>query len=215
MEITTELEQYIERHIDAEPELLYDLNRQSHIRLLAGRMASGHWQGRLLKMLVRMINPRAILELGTFTGYSALSMAEGLIREDSWIDTVEIDDELEPLIREFLDKSPYGARVRLHIGAAEEVVERLGGEWDMVFIDANKRNYPENYKMCMKHIPIGGYIIADNILWDGKVVGPIPKEDAAQTKAIREFNDIVANDERVEKVILPLRDGLTIIRRIK
>lgn len=211
--ITPELEEYIEQHIDKEPEVLHELNRQSHIRFLLGRMASGHWQGRLLKMFVRMINPKKILELGTFTGYSALAMAEGLLDKEAYVDTIEIDDELEPTIREFLEKSPYGDRVHFHIGKCEEVIERLQGPWDLVFMDANKRNYPEYYKICLEHIPVGGYIIADNILWDGKVIGPLPKADAAQTQAIRDFNDLVAADPRVEKVIVPLRDGLTIIRK--
>lgn len=208
--MTEQLEDYILRHIDAEPEHLYRLDRDTHIKLLYSRMCSGHLQGRLLKMLVRMVKPRCVLELGTFSGYSAQCLAEGLLDPDAELHTIEIEDELEDFLRAHFGQSPVGSRIHLHIGDANEILPRLGGEFDLVFVDANKRQYPEYYEMVLPHVVPGGFIIADNTLWDGKVADPTAKHDA-QTEGIRRFNDMVAADPRVEKVIVPLRDGLTII----
>lgn len=208
--MTEQLEDYILRHIDAEPEHLYRLDRDTHIKLLYSRMCSGHLQGRLLKMLVRMINPRRILELGTFSGYSAQCLAEGLLAPDAQVHTIEIEDELEDFLRAHFAKSPVGSRIHLHIGDANDILPRLGGAFGLVFVDANKRQYPEYYEMVLPHVAPGGFIIADNTLWDGKVADPDAKHDA-QTEGIRRFNDMVAADPRVEKVMVPLRDGLTII----
>lgn len=210
--MTEELEDYILSHIDKEGESLHKLDRETHLFHLRPRMCSGHLQGRLLKMIVRMIRPKNILELGTFTGYSALSMAEGM-DGDGELHTVEIDDELEDFIREHLEKSPYADRIHLHIGDALEIVPQLGLTFDLVFIDADKRRYDDYYNMVFDHVVHGGFILADNTLWDGKVVDYGKKLDA-QTAGILRFNDLVAADPRVEKVILPLRDGLTIIRKI-
>lgn len=210
--MTEELEDYILSHIDKEGESLHKLDRETHLFHLRPRMCSGHLQGRLLKMIVRMIRPKNILELGTFTGYSALSMAEGM-DGDGELHTVEIDDELEDFIREHLEKSPYADRIHLHIGDALEIVPQLGLTFDLVFIDADKRRYDDYYNMIFDHVAHGGFILADNTLWDGKVVDYGKKLDA-QTAGILRFNDLVAADPRVEKVILPLRDGLTIIRKI-
>ena len=210
--MTEELEDYILSHIDKEGESLHKLDRETHLFHLRPRMCSGHLQGRLLKMIVRMIRPKNILELGTFTGYSALSMAEGM-DGDGELHTVEIDDELEDFIREHLEKSPYVDRIHLHIGDALEIVPQLGLTFDLVFIDADKRRYDDYYNMVFDHVAHGGFILADNTLWDGKVVDYGKKLDA-QTAGILRFNDLVAADPRVEKVILPLRDGLTIIRKI-
>lgn len=210
--MTEELEDYILSHIDKEGESLHKLDRETHLFHLRPRMCSGHLQGRLLKMIVRMIRPKNILELGTFTGYSALSMAEGM-DGDGELHTVEIDDELEDFIREHLEKSPYADRIHLHIGDALEIVPQLGLTFDLVFIDADKRRYDDYYNMVLDHVAHGGFILADNTLWDGKVVDYGKKLDA-QTAGILRFNDLVAADPRVEKVILPLRDGLTIIRKI-
>lgn len=210
--MTEELEDYILSHIDKEGESLHKLDRETHLFHLRPRMCSGHLQGRLLKMIVRMIRPKNILELGTFTGYSALSMAEGM-DGDGELHTVEIDDELEDFIREHLEKSPYADRIHLHIGDALEIVPQLGLTFDLVFIDADKRLYDDYYNMVFDHVAHGGFILADNTLWDGKVVDYGKKLDA-QTAGILRFNDLVAADPRVEKVILPLRDGLTIIRKI-
>lgn len=205
------LERYIDSHIDPEPENLRLLNRRAQTRLLYGRMCSGHLQGRLLTMLTRMIAPRRVLEIGAFAGYSALCLAEGL-PEGGEVHTVEVDDELEDFIREGFADSQYGNRVTLHIGDALEIVPMLGGEWDLVFIDGNKRNYIDYYRLVLPRLAKGGYILADNTLWDGKVADLDANRDA-QTRGVAEFNDLVAADPLVERVILPLRDGLTIIRK--
>lgn len=205
-----ELEEYILSHIDAEGDALARLNRETHLFHLRPRMCSGHLQGRLLKMFVRMINPHNILELGTFTGYSALCLAEGLIAPDGELHTIEIDDELEDFIRNHFEASPFAERINLHIGDAREILPSLGKTFDLVFMDANKREYCEYYDLVFPMLSPGGFIIADNTLWDGKVVDWGKKLDA-QTEGILKFNDYIAQDERVEKVIIPLRDGLTII----
>ena len=211
--MTEELEEYILAHISPEGEMLRRLNRETHLYHLSPRMCSGHLQGRLLKMFVRMIAPKAILELGTFTGYSALCLAEG-IAPDGVVHTIEIDDELEDFIRAHFDASEYGSRIVLHIGDAEQIIPTLDTRFDLVFIDANKRDYVAYYEMAMQVLNPGGFIIADNTLWDGKVVTCTEKIDA-QTAGILAFNDHVAADDRVEVVIIPLRDGLTIIHKKK
>lgn len=210
--MTEELEEYILRHIDAEPEHLARLDRDTHVRLLYPRMCSGHLQGRLLKMLVRMINPRQVLELGTYSGYATQCLAEGLLRPDAHVDTIEIDDELEDFIREHLAQSPVASRISLHLGDAVQILEQLQRQYDLIYIDANKRDYLAYYDLALAHLMPGGYILADNTLWDGKVTDPAVHD--AQTQGIRAFNDRVAADPRVEKVILPLRDGLTVIRKV-
>lgn len=209
--MTEELEDYILRHIDAEPEHLRRLDRDTHVRLLYPRMCSGHLQGRLLKMLVRMINPRRVLEMGTYSGYATQCLAEGLLRDEAHVDTIEIDDELEDFIRQHLSQSPVASRITLHIGDAVEILNRLDRQFDLIYIDANKRDYLAYYELAMAHLVPGGFIIADNTLWDGKVIDTASHDP--QTRGIREFNDQVAADLRVEKVILPLRDGLTLIRK--
>ena len=205
-----ELEDYILKHIDAEGGDLRRLNRETHLYHLRPRMCSGHLQGRMLKMMVRMIRPQHILELGTFTGYSALCLAEGLADDSCRLDTIEIDDELEDFIRAHFDASPLAPRINLHIGDARDVLPTIEGDFDLVFIDANKREYCQYYEMVFDRVAPGGFIIADNTLWDGKVVDWGKKLDA-QTEGILRFNDMIAADDRVEKVILPVRDGLTII----
>lgn len=208
-----ELEAYILDHIDKEPENLRKLDRLTNIHLINGRMCSGHLQGRLLKMLVSMIKPRVAIELGTFSGYSALCIAEGM-EDDATLHTFEIDDELEDFIRRALAQSPHGKKVSLHIGDASTELRDWGKETvDLVFIDADKRAYREYYRLVLPLLKKGGYIIADNTLWDGHVTEPQEKQ-SAQTREIIAFNQMVARDERVEKVILPLRDGLTIIRKL-
>lgn len=205
---------YIDSHIDTEPDYLHRLERNTNIRLINGRMCSGHLQGRLLKMLTGMIRPKRVLELGTFSGYSALCIAEGL-EDDAVIDTVEADDELEDFILEALGSSPAGKKVRLHIANALDFMKDCEPEsFDMVFMDADKRDYPLYYKSVMPLLRPGGYILADNTLWDGHVVEHDHAKDP-QTAGIMRFNDIVAADPNVEKVIIPLRDGLTVIRKPK
>ena len=212
IEETEKLDDYILTHIDTEPEHLRKLDRDTHIRLLYPRMCSGHLQGRMLKMFVRMIKPVNVLELGTFSGYSAQCLAEGLLADDAHIHTIEIDDELEDFLSEHFAQSPVGSRITLHIGDAADILPRMQQTFDLVFIDANKRQYVEYYELAMQHLAPGGFIIADNTLWYGKVAAHPAKTDA-QTQGILDFNNRVAADPRVEKVIVPLRDGLTIIWR--
>lgn len=212
MSLSTSMEEYILRHIDEEPELLREIHREAHLKLLHGFMVSGHLQGRLLKMLVRMINPLRVLEIGTYTGYSALCIAEGL-EEGAEVHTIEIDDELEEIIRRNFGRSPFGERITLHLGDAAELLPRFADEFfDLAFLDGDKRHYWEMYETTLAKLKRGGFLLADNTLWHGKVV---EKEAAAerQTQGIMEFNERLVNDHRVEKVILPLRDGLTLIRK--
>ena len=205
------LDTYILAHIEPEPDYLYRLWRATNIYMLHGRMASGHLQGRLLKMLVQMIRPKRILEVGTFSGYSALCMAEGL-EEGGKVYTFEINDEQEDFTRPWIEGSPMADKVEFIIGDAIKEAPKLGLEFDMAFIDGDKRTYVETYEMVLKILRPGGFILADNTLWDGHVTDPAYDRDH-QTKGIRRFNDHIAQDTRVEQVILPLRDGLTLIRK--
>ena len=209
------LEKYVHEFSEPEEELLHELDRETNLRAVAPRMLSGHIQGRLLEMLVRMMRPRRVLEIGTFTGYSALSMSAGL-DEGAELHTVEVDDEQEEFIRSYFARSPHGDKITLHIGSALEIAPKLG-EFDMVFIDGDKREYPAYYRMLMgddggrRLVHGGSVLIADNILWSGKVVQPIAHNDR-HTQALVEFNRMVVEDPRVENVIVPLRDGLNLIR---
>lgn len=209
--MTEELEKYILSHIEPEGDYLYRLYRATNIYLLRGRMASGHLQGRLLKMLVRMISPKNILEVGTFSGYSAICMAEGL-PEGGKVYTFEINDEQEDFTRPWIEGSPVADRIEFIIGDAIVQAPKLGVTFDMAFIDGDKRTYVETYEMVINVLRPGGFVLADNTLWDGHVVDPAYDRDP-QTRGIRLFNDHVARDTRVERVILPLRDGLTLIRK--
>lgn len=229
MRFTEELYGYIESHISNEPEGLHRLERLSNLRMVHGRMCSGHWQGRLLKMLTEMIRPRRVLELGTFTGYATLCMAEGIaaLRENGdnvvkgdetslgpCIDTIEVFDENEDFLRETFAGFPEGNLINLIIGDALEVMPTLEeGAYDLIFIDADKRVYPDYLALAKPLLAAGGYIIADNTLWDGHVVEP-GRHDA-QTLGVKRFNDLVASDPELENVIIPLRDGLTLIRKRK
>lgn len=207
-----QLDQYIRQHIDAEPEFLHRLWRDTQLRLSYGQMASGHVQGRLLKMLTQMIRPHTVVELGTFSGYSALSIAEGL-EERAHLHTFEIYDEQEDFTRPWFEASPYKDRITLHIGDALETLPQMDLHPDMAFIDADKRLYTEFYEMLLPMMPSGAYIIADNTLWYGHVLEEHPRESDLQTLGIQRFNDMLAQDNRVEKVIVPVRDGLTLIRK--
>lgn len=205
------IDQYIRQHIDPEGDYLYRLWRATNIHTVHGRMASGHLQGRLLKMLVEMIRPQRILEVGTFSGYSAICMAEGL-GEGGKVYTFEINDEMEDFTRQWIEGSPVADRIDFRIGDANIEAPRLGIMFDMAFVDGDKRTYRETFDTLLPIIRQGGYIIADNTLWDGHVVDPAYANDS-QTHSIDTFNDYIARDTRVEKVILPIRDGLTIIRK--
>ena len=205
------IDEYITQHIEPEPDYLYRLWRATNIHMLHGRMASGHLQGRLLKMLVEMIRPRNILEVGTFSGYSALCMAEGL-EEGGMVYTFEINDEQEDFTRPWIEGSPWAGRVRFIIGDANEEAAKLGVLFDMAFIDGVKRTYRQTYETVLSLLNRGGFIVADNTLWDGHVIDQSYDRDP-QTRGIESFNDFLMHDDRVEQVILPLRDGLTLIRK--
>ena len=207
----SELEQYILQHIEPEPDYLYRLWRATNIHTIHGRMASGHLQGRLLKMIVSMIRPQRVLEIGTFSGYSAISMAEGL-PDDGKLYTFEINDEMEDFTRPWIEGSAVADKIEFIIGDALQEAPKLGIMFDLVFMDGDKRTYRDCYEMAMGILRKGGFMIADNTLWDGHVVDHAYDKDN-QTQGIETFNDYVATDNRVEQVILPLRDGLTLIRK--
>ena len=204
------IDEYVLSHIDAEPEYLHRLWRATNVHMLHGRMASGHLQGRLLKMFVKMVNPLNIIEVGTFSGYSALCMAEGLSGKGH-LYTFEINDEQEPFTREWIEESPWADRITFIIGDAASEAKKIGKLFDLAFLDGDKRTYVETYEALLPLMNKGGFILADNTLWDGHVTEAEYDNDR-QTVGIRRFNDYIACDPRVEKLILPLRDGLTIIR---
>ncbi|MEG2612448.1 MAG: O-methyltransferase [Alistipes sp.] len=210
------LEQYIHDFSTPEEELLRELDRQTNLRVVQPRMLSGHIQGKFLEMMVRMVRPQRILEIGTFTGYSALCMAAGL-DEGCELHTTEVDDELEGLAQSFFNQSAHGSKIHLHIGSALDIAPTLGVTFDFVFIDGDKREYPDYYRMLMGDddgkalVHSGSMLIADNILWSGKVVQPVAHNDR-HTQALLDFNRMICEDGRVENVIIPLRDGLNIIR---
>ena len=202
---------YILAHTDPEPDYLYRLWRATNVHTIHGRMASGHLQGRLLKMLVQMIRPQLVLEVGTFSGYSAISMAEGL-PDDGHLYTFEINDEMEDFTRPWIEGSPVASKITFIIGDALIEAPKLGLTFDLAFIDGDKRTYRDCYEMVMTILRPGGFILADNTLWDGHVVDHDYDHDR-QTQGFETFNDYIAADDRVEQVILPLRDGLTLIRK--
>ncbi len=206
------LDRYILEHSTAEEQLLRDLDRETHLRVVQPRMLSGHIQGRLLPMLTQMMRPCRVLEIGTFTGYSALCIAAGL-EDGAELHTVEVDDELESLSSKYFALSAHSSKIFAHIGSALEVAPRLGGRFDMVFMDGDKREYPAYLSMLLDGglVGSGSIIIADNILWSGKVVEPLQRNDK-HTAALLEFNRLVVEDSRLESVIIPLRDGLNLIR---
>ena len=209
------LSEYIEQHSSLESAVLQQITRSTHLEVINPRMLSGHVQGRVLSMLSQMIRPKRILELGTFTGYSALCLAEGL-QEDGKLVTLEHNDEMEAAIRRNFSLSPLGEKIELVIGDAKEVLTNfaLDEHFDLVFIDADKKEYCDYLDLVLPLMREGGWILADNTLWDGHIIDPAYDKDK-QTISLRAFNDKVAQDERLEKVILPLRDGLTIIRKIR
>ena len=210
------LEEYISYHSSPENDVLDAITRDTHVHVLNPHMLSGHVQGRVLSMMSHMIRPKRILELGTFTGYSALCLAEGLA-EGGKLVTIEHNDELEETIRRNFARSPLGERIELRIGDAKEVISNLGfqiANFDLVFMDADKREYCAYLELVYPLVPVGGFILADNTLWDGHVIDPAYDKDK-QTLGLRAFNDQLKEDDRFEQVILPLRDGLTIIRKVR
>ena len=204
------LETYVAEHSEQEPELLQELARETHLKILQPRMLSGAYQGRLLALLSKLIAPKHILEIGTYTGYSALCLAEGL-QADGQIDTIDINEELTDMQRKYFDVSGYGKHIVQHLGNAAEIIPAIEGTFDFVFIDADKEQYPLYFDLIVDRVRSGGLIIADNVLWSGKVLEPAPDE---ATESLQSFNKKVAKDSRVETVILAVRDGLTLLRKI-
>ena len=206
------LDQYILNHISPEDDFLEELDRETHLKVLRSRMLSGHLQGQILSMISCMIKPRFILEIGTFTGYSAICLAKGLAKGGQ-LHTIEIDDEMETIAQKYFLKSGMSDRIIQHIGDARQIIPSLKQSFDLVFIDADKREYCDYYKLVFDKMPIGGFILADNILWDGKVVDP-DSANEEQTSGILDFNDLVQNDPRVQNVILPVRDGIMLVQKV-
>jgi len=209
--MTDELERYVLNHIPPESEYLHRLWREANLRTVHGHMQSGHLQGRLLTMLARMVRPKHVLEVGTFSGYSAICLAEGL-DEGAAVWTFDVNDELEETTRRWIDGSTVAEKIHFRIGNALTEVPKMGILFDLIYLDGDKRTYIETYEMALAVLREGGFLLADNTLWDGHVIETAYDRDP-QTIGIRRFNDHVAADERVEKVIIPLRDGLTVIRK--
>ena len=208
--ISTELEDYIEQHSQAEPELLAALNKETYQKILLPRMLSGHFQGRVLSMLSKLIRPVNILEIGTYTGYAALCLCEGM-QENGMLHTIDIKEELVDFQRKYFDKSPWGKQIIQHLGEAIEVIPTLDIKFDLVFIDADKENYLNYFELIVPKMNKGGIILSDNVLWSGKVLEPLQPNDLS-TKILLEYNELLKNDPRVETVLLPIRDGLTVSR---
>jgi predicted O-methyltransferase YrrM len=207
------IETYILNHSDEESELLSALNREAHVKLVRPRMISGHLQGRILKMFCRMIRPKRVLEIGTYTAYSTLCMAEGL-DDDAVIHSIEINDEMEPFIKPFLAQSPDKEKIKIHWGDAFEIIPALNEQFDLVYIDGDKRDYCAYYDLIFPLVRTGGIILADNTLWSEKVTEEEIDPSDKQTQGILEFNEKIKSDIRIEKIILPVRDGLTVLYKI-
>lgn len=208
--IPADIDQYCVDHTTPEDDLLSKLNRETHAKVLQSRMLSGHIQGRFLSMLSHMIQPKLILEIGTYTGYSALCLAEGLA-ENGKIITIDVNEELEDFVRDFFKQSPLNDKIDFRIGNALEIIPVIADAFDIVFIDADKMNYKNYYDLVIDKVRTGGYIIADNVLWSGKVSNPTAKDK--DTLNIREFNKMIQDDARVENILLPIRDGLMVVRK--
>ncbi|MFM7024411.1 MAG: O-methyltransferase [Flavobacteriales bacterium] len=207
-----DIEKYVREHTSSESDLLYRLNRETHQKVLKPRMLSGHLQGRFLSMISKMMQPQRILEIGTYTGYSALCLAEGL-QQNGELHTIDVNEELKDFAQKFFDESAQKNQIHYHIGNAMDIIPTLNGPFDIVFIDADKENYLEYFQLVFDKVKQGGYLIADNVLWSGKVVGEVKPNDS-DTKKIMAFNDFVQNNPAVENVLLPLRDGLMIARKL-
>jgi predicted O-methyltransferase YrrM len=208
--ISQELEDYIEQHSEKEPLLLAALNKETYQKILLPRMLSGHFQGRVLSMLSKLIRPVNILEIGTFTGYAALCLCEGM-QENGQLHTIDIKEELVDFQRKYFDKSPWGNQIVQHLGEAISILPTLDMKFDLVFIDADKENYINYFELILPKMNKGGIILSDNVLWSGKVLEPLQKNDLS-TKILLEYNKLLKNDARVETVLLPIRDGLTVSR---
>ena len=208
--ISEELENYVANHSENEPELLARLNKETHQKILQPRMLSGHFQGRVLSMLSKLIRPASILEIGTYTGYAALCLAEGLV-ENGTLDTIDNNEELFDFQKKYFDASEWSTQIRQHLGNALDIIPGLNKKFDLVFIDADKENYINYFEMIVPMMNKGGVILSDNVLWSGKILGEIKANDKS-TKILLEYNELLKNDPRVETVLLPIRDGLTVSR---
>ncbi|KAF2518133.1 O-methyltransferase [Flavobacterium salilacus subsp. salilacus] len=208
--ISEDIENYSEQHSENEPELLMELNRETHQKILQPRMLSGHFQGRVLSLLSKLVNPLHILEIGTYTGYATLCLAEGL-KEKGTIDTIDINEELYDFQRKYFDRSAWGAQITQHLGDALEIIPKLNKKFDLVFIDADKENYVNYFHMIIPLMNKGGIILSDNVLWSGKVLEPAKAKDLS-TEVLIEYNKLLKDDPRIETVLLPIRDGLTVSR---
>lgn len=209
--LSEKIDDYVVTHSENEPELLQQLTRETYQKIMQPRMLSGHYQGRVLSMISKLVNPKTILEIGTYTGYSALCLAEGL-QQDGELHTIDINEELFDFQRAYFDKSPYGKQIYQHLGNALEIIPTLNKTFDIVFIDADKENYSKYFNGIIDNLNSGGIILSDNVLWSGKVIEPL-KTDDISTKAILEYNALLKSDSRVETVMLPIRDGLTVSRK--
>ena len=208
--ISSELEDYIEQHSEKEPALLAALNKETYQKILLPRMLSGHFQGRVLSMLAKLIRPVNILEIGTYTGYSALCLCEGM-QDHGILHTIDIKEELIDFQRKHFDKSPWGKQIIQHLGEATDIIPTINVKFDLVFIDADKENYINYFELIVPKMNKGGIILSDNVLWSGKVLEPLHPKDIS-TKILLEYNALLKNDPRVETVLLPIRDGLTVSR---
>ncbi|WP_047544662.1 O-methyltransferase [Psychroserpens sp. Hel_I_66] len=206
------LDEYVVAHSQEEPELLQQLTRETYQKILQPIMLSGPYQGRVLSMISKLIRPKTVLELGTFTGYATLCLAEGL-QDDGEIHTIDVNEELVDFQRKYFNKSSFGNQIHQHLGSAIEIIPKLDLNFDLVFIDADKPNYVKYFHLIIDKLNPGGIILSDNVLWHGKVIEPLDEKDLS-TKAVLEFNTLLKNDKRIETVVLPIRDGLTISRKI-
>ena len=205
-----DIDEYIVAHSQKEPEILYKLNRETNQKILQPRMLSGHYQGRVLSLLSKMKNPENILEIGTYTGYSALCLAEGM-QSGGLLHTIDVNEELYDFQKKYFDQSQYASQIKQYLGYATEIIPKIDSNFDLVFIDADKPNYPKYFELIIEKMNPGGIILSDNVLWSGKVVEKVKKDDES-TQALLKYNKMLAEDDRVETVILPIRDGLTLTR---
>mgnify|MGYP000710587869 CR=1 FL=1 len=210
--IPEELDDYVVNHSENEPELLQQLNRETYQKILQPRMLSGHYQGRILSMISKLVNPKNILEIGTYTGYSALCLAEGM-QTDGQLHTIDVNEELVDFQRKYFDKSGFGTQIVQHLGNALDIIPKLDKTFDLVFIDADKENYSNYFNVIIDKLNVGGIILSDNVLWSGKILDTSFKKDDTATPALIAYNALLKNDKRVETVVLPIRDGLTISRK--
>tara|TARA_R110000850_G_scaffold190893_1_gene316954 strand:+ start:85 stop:729 length:645 start_codon:yes stop_codon:yes gene_type:complete len=210
--LSEELDTYVTNHSEEEPELLQQLTRETYQKILQPRMLSGHYQGRVLSMISKLVNPKNILEIGTYTGYSALCLAEGLQKKGE-LHTIDSNEELVDFQRKYFDKSEFGNQIHQHLGNALDIIPKLDNSYDLVFIDADKENYSTYFKLIIDRLNPGGIILSDNVLWSGKILNTSFKKDDTATPALIAYNKLLKDDSRVETVLLPIRDGLTISRK--